>query len=726
MSANTSALSSLALLLLAACASPTEEAPPVASQPAQDEPRELSVSERARAALDAGDFETARALTTELVVEARLAEAAEALAAEELDDAWRALDEADRLSPRDSRVRALREAIAAEVLPRALSVAREEVRSGDPRDAMLALDEAVRVAPEDPEVQLLRGVSSLRMGQEDGNPLMFADAREAFLAAARTGRADIAWLGAARAGWLSYYATNNAGELADALAHAKAGIERMGEAPTFVEYLDFDPDRTYAEVAFAAYVASKSGALPSERSAALFEDTRAALESVLGLAPSDPWAWGQLSNLYEWEGRLEEARGVLERGLAISPDDPTLHDSLVRVTSALGGWEETLSVYEAFMADHDALAVGPWQAGRATYELALARMLESRSDQSAGFQDAEALFRTARELDESYTQASLGYEVVCRDGMGWSLYFGGELDLAADAFFSMEELFEGGLRWGVEGKLLTGVASLEFLLAQHNAAWEAGWGESSPPAWAPERGDYDGRFAHLVKAAELASRLFEYDPESSDYANNAGYFHRDTATQLEAQGAELLLDKDAGEEAATPLLRGAVEHMERSYAAYTRAAELSPDDPRVQNDTGLILVYYLQRELDTAQAYLERALALGQPLLDAGIEDEAHRAFISEAVGDAHQNLGMLELTLRGNAAAARAHFEASLSGYERSDDAALKTRHRLIPLCDLLEAGEVSAELLRDAYAWKDLSPELVLRRLAAFNEVMALTSGR
>lgn len=615
------------------------------------------------------------------------------------------------------------------MLPEALAAAREQVLHGDPRDAMLALDDAVRVAPEDAEVQLLRGECALRMGVEDQNPLMFADARNAFLAAARTGAAPVAWLGAARAGWLSYYATSDVKELTDALAHAKTGVARLGPTPRYAEYLSWDLERTYAEVAFAAYTESKSGYLPALNAEALFEETRAALEAVLGKAPTDPWAWNQLANLYQWEGRGDDARDVLERALAIAPADVALHDNLVRVTSTTGGWQATLDFYERFSADHPALAVGPWNQARATYELALARLLDAqggRQDQSIAFQDAEALFRAARELDESYTDACLGYEVICRDGLGASLFYAGELDMAADAFFSMEELFPGGLRWEVRDKLWSGVRWLEFLLYEHNCAWTDKWGENvEVPAWARGLHGFADRFPHLEKAAALAERLYAFDPENSGYAHDAGSFLLDLGASYEEQAEPLLADKDAPAGAAAALLRKAHATMERSYAAFRRAAELAPDDARVQNDAGLVLTHHLQRDYDVAEAYHRRAIALGQPQLDAGLEDEAQRAYVSEAVGDAHYNLAFLALTAHGDAATAKVEFELSL-GFVRSTDSETRTRRHFLPLCDLMLAGEVPVALVQRAYYWQDLDPERVLDRMQAETELIERVDAR
>ncbi len=698
----------LPLLFLAACTSTDEAALPPERQIGA-EAAEPSTRERARAALESGDFETARKLTGELLLESKLDAVRAALDAQDWSGAWPPLAAALQLDSRDARVRRLRSELARAILPTSLARARELILAGDPRDAMMILDEAVRVAPKHAEVQLLRGECALRMGIEDGNPLMFVDARNSFLIAARTNEANEAWLGAARAGWLSYYATQDSSELATALVHAKSGIKRLGEQRPFAKYLSFDLDKTYAEVAFAAYSASKSGALSSERTAALFEETRAALEAVIGLAPDDPWAWTQLANLYQWEGRLEDARDVLARGLTISPEDAALHESQERISQALGGWEEVVRVYGSFTTIHPELAIGYWHLGRATYEGALERLLNTKSDESAGFQEAEGAFRHARELDPSFQDASLGYEAICRDGIGWSYYNAGDLDRAAQAFRSMEELFPGAMRWEVQGKLWSGVASLEFLVGEHNKAWE----ERAP--------EYATRFPHLVKAAALADELFAYDPESSKLANNAGYFNREVATNYEQQALELLIDKNGDAERAKELLGKAVEHMERSYAAYQVAAKLAPNDARIVNDTGLILAYYLQRDLDVAQAYFESAIAVGLPQLEAGIADEEARTMTREAVGDAYQNLGVSELTLRGDAAAAKPWFEKSLD-YERFPRTRV-TQH-FIPLCDKVIAGEISIDVVREAYYWKDLDPMAVLRRVASFNEVMGLTS--
>ncbi|HLQ39134.1 MAG TPA: hypothetical protein VK348_15095, partial [Planctomycetota bacterium] len=83
---------------------------------------------------------------------------------------------------------------------------------------------------------------------------------------------------------------------------------------------------------------------------------------------------------------------------------------------------------------------------------------------------------------------------------------------------------------------------------------------------------------------------------------------------------------------------------ERSYRYYEAAARLSPDDPRILNDTGLMLIYHLNRDLDRAKALFEQAIKVGQPQLDAlpKDSDQDTRNFLEEAIGDAWQNLAVL------------------------------------------------------------------------------------
>jgi hypothetical protein len=163
--------------------------------------------------------------------------------------------------------------------------------------------------------------------------------------------------------------------------------------------------------------------------------------------------------------------------------------------------------------------------------------------------------------------------------------------------------------------------------------------------------------------------------------------------------------------------------MERSYAAYSMAAELSPDDARIVNDTGLILAYYLRREPARARELFLRAIELGSAQLEAGIEDPERNAFVTEAVGDAHQNLGVLALTLEGDAGAAREWFLKSIAigPYPRE-----VVESWYLPLCEKVLAGELDVREVVRASDWALLDPAALAEKLRTEDRLDALIRGQ
>ncbi len=81
---------------------------------------------------------------------------------------------------------------------------------------------------------------------------------------------------------------------------------------------------------------------------------------------------------------------------------------------------------------------------------------------------------------------------------------------------------------------------------------------------------------------------------------------------------------------------------EQSYASYRRCIALAPDNARWLNDTGLILLYHLDRDLDEAQALFERSAELaGKALANPFASDEVRADHVS-TLGDALLNLAQL------------------------------------------------------------------------------------
>ena len=559
-----------------------------------------------------------------------------------------------------------------------LQRARLRLAEDAPEDALTEIDRALSIAPENGAARLLKADASLRLAEakirSGGSGTLIqgalSDALEYYGGSAESAHT---LFGASRAAWL----LNRPDE---ALEFARRGMELLRSDERLPIELDLAPERIYAEQVFAAYASAKAAGTEGDagaRLAGLFREAEDALAKRLGRAGDDPWAWATLSDLYEWEARPADAKGALERGLARAPEDAGLLERLARVSRALEGPAAAVKAFEGYVSAHPEVAAGRWHLAVAHFDLALARYKQDpRVLEPQAFAASEAEFRALRERAPEFVQGAMGYEVVCRLARGWCAYHAGELERAKGEFLSMNELFPRGVEWAMPGELESGIRGLYFVADT------------------------------LAKTDNLAAgTVFEelrlLQPDSFLWANNAGFFLREAAVELEYEGrnlcnaasgsltnAEALAElrtragiapgtaneRGAFQRAADERCRRAREIMERSWRAYEPAAALAPEDVRVVNDAALVLVYYLHRELERAEKMLLRCVELGGPQLEAkkaelAVEGSPERAGVleseieqlTEAWGDAHQNLGVLEWFHRKNTAAARAWLEKSL-----------------------------------------------------------------
>jgi tetratricopeptide (TPR) repeat protein len=644
---------------------------------------------RVRAALDSGDYETARELLGELLVEQELARASDLLAHD------------------------------------------------DPRRALAILDRAVEIAPKDAAVRCLRGEAGLRVGAEDGERALVEAALADYLVVAADQDSATGWLGASRsASWL--------GRVDDALEYARNGVRSLRRNPEQA-VAGIPAERTLAEASFDVYRAARraggADTLPpsaeSTRARQCFDECKSALEALIARYPKDAWAWQRLSALYESEGLDSEAESIALRGLNEAPSDEDLHQRLARISSTSGGRTSLLAVYADFKTRHPNVALAEWYPAVAHFESAV-EALSAQSERSSrtaasggqessqaaaasgardstrgntngsaraasldlardSFRDAEKGFARCRALDPKYADACRSYELLCRDGQGWCAFRDGDLDAAQKAFLSMEDLRSGGLAAELDHKLASGIVGLHWVGGAYAARAQS---ENSLAS-----------LDNLERAGKIYDFLHEYQPDDVTWANDSGFFNRDTAVALERK-AQSLFDQGKIEE-ANRLLDRARELMDKSFRAYVDAARLAPEDVRIQNDTGLILTYYLQRDLEQAQAYLNRARELGEkqvPELERELErsdltpeqrDEQKKKleFVESALGDAYQNLGVLALTLIGDPKSARAWFEKSTgTGQDAREE--ITRRGGYLDQCDAAIAGR-SSPLVNDRTRW-------------------------
>ena len=593
-----------------------------------------------------------------------------------------------------------------------LAEARVRFAAGEPEIALVYVDRVLAVDPESAPGRALKASGSLALAEkaiaERGSPGLVEGALRDALAFYERGAptAENA-LGASRAALLL-------GDAPHALELARRGVELSDDAGT-TPAGGLVAERVWADAAFAAYLEARA-ADETERAAALAAETEQALERLLARTDEDPRDWQKLADLYAWEERWDDARATLDTALDRTPDDATLLERLARVGRSAGGADGAVEALEAHRSRHPESALGAWYAAVARFDAATERvgarfaaaadaaptetLVEVPADGGdvqvdvtlddvpdappdaaeptetsalpEAFATAEAAFQRCRALDPTLRDACLGYEVMCRAGAGWALYQDGELEAAVAAFRSMNEVLERGIEWRIEGRLLSGIAGLQFVGARYN-----------------EHEDNES-------AAEVFQELSELQPEVADWANNAGFFWRDAAVLEEdagralcraarGEGSEELFAElrdlagvaaaDAGTEGERERFRAsAVERlgharalMEKSAAAYDRAAELAPNDVRIVNDAALIHVHYLHTDLEASEALLRRSVALGEEqLADADALDERARWELENAWGDAHENLGVL-FALRGERDEAIRWFERAVEiGPER------------------------------------------------------------
>ena len=566
------------------------------------------------------------------------------------------------------------------IVERDVARAREALAAGRGEEAMGLLDEALDLGGETIERLELRGRAALvaaealaaKPGNKTNPQWFYQDALEFFLQA---GSHAVAAGDEAATIRLAFEASGAARRVPDperALELARMGSRRL-EAFSGEGELILDPPaaRVHAEAAFDRYIAARRG---GESGDEFYQEAEDQLMLLLGEHPTDPWPPLQLSNLYQWKGDNEAAIGVIEHALEVSPERQALHDRLQSLVPAQRGWVALTEFYGRFSALHPESATVQRAAGIAALFGALADFDQGNNDPEP-FRVAEASFARAAELGEELRSDCLGYQAICRDAVGWCLFNQGDYSAAKEAFLSMEDVFEGGLRWQLPGRLPDGVAGLGLVIAKLAA---------NPQS--VEATD------QVAEAAAIADYLFAYFPEDGNHANNAGFLNRDAAVLFErtarilrgraAEAADAQERRKLEEDAAHAMDR-AFELMAKSKAAYKVAARLLPDDVRVINDAALVVVYYTRDEVEYAEDLLLRAVKLGEEqLADPGLDPE-RRFALNEAFGDAHQNLAVLELTLRRNGAKARQWLERALEIGPPSRE----QRRPLLDICDAVAA---------------------------------------
>lgn len=330
-----------------------------------------------------------------------------------------------------------------------------------------------------------------------------------------------------------------------------------------------------------------------------------------------------LFDLHAWQGQDEAASQAALRGLLADPPVETAYERL----RSFGGARRNLHVgvlEEARRArPKDALLL--WYLGEALF-------FQGRESRSAFdtlkarecFDRADEAFALAQAERPELAATCQEWQHLIRVQRGWTTRDEGRAAEAAVLVLDALRLAPERLEPAPDPDSMR--LLIEAVVADHLRAED----------WAAAR-------AFLREVC----RLHEGD---ANWFNNLGFFSRELGVAAAARG----------ESAA------AAADFEESWVAYSRAAEMAPEDARIVNDRALIAVYYLDEHWDLAERDLHRAIEVGSRQLAEMSPDvpEAERRYVDEAVGDAWENLAHLQLIRRRQTAGVADFLDQSLRHY--------------------------------------------------------------
>ncbi|MBX3461728.1 MAG: hypothetical protein KF830_01040 [Planctomycetes bacterium] len=336
------------------------------------------------------------------------------------------------------------------------------------------------------------------------------------------------------------------------------------------------------------------------------------LDAVRGEFPAE--ASLQLAVIHQWLGDGQGVVQELERGIRTSPDATELHDAYMQWFAANDQHGALVGAYARLVREQPGVPILRWHQGRAL------SLRADRLRREGNFQAAAAAYGLAREQFAEYlamvpahADAANQWLALCELSTAASVLELGDLDgaamhlLAADAAAPATAAYVDGRPQLYDA---FGMHFTKLAFAIHLRLVDSG----------------DGA---LARTLEFNERLLQRHPDRWGFvSNNAALAARDLGIQRAQHG-------DAA---------GARELWERSYRHYEKAVELTPDDARIANDCGLMLVYHLHRDWDRARALFDRAIEVGTAQLEALADDAdpAERDRIGEAVGDAWQNIAVM------------------------------------------------------------------------------------
>lgn len=358
------------------------------------------------------------------------------------------------------------------------------------------------------------------------------------------------------------------------------------------------------QIAFSQYIAARDDEKLKEGAAAHLGAARTAFEKADALlAPSvEPadraaraQAQKQLGDVASWAKDKAAAEAAYGRALGLDPNVTSLEQLYPQIAGSFD--KEYAEVFLATMEMAEKTFVETWGAenkGDATllWWLGWARM------DGKQFEAAETAFASAYKKWPDFTNAWF-FIGVCRYSRQ---DFAGAIQSISKHYELNKDDLVGTVRQNKDRYL----AILDWLVSK---AVES---------------------QSLVVAAQFSEVQALAAANVSRYWNNAGLFWRDAGEGLKRGKGQT--DKKL-----------ATQYFETALVDYEKALTLEPDHPNYLNDTAVMLHYYLDRDLDRAKAYYQKAQQRAQALLERKDLSRGDRELYQTALRDSGNNLAKLE-----------------------------------------------------------------------------------
>lgn len=506
--------------------------------------------------------------------------------------------------------------------------------SNDPDGALSITDALLEAQPGWREARLVAADSFLQLSKLDrrglNRQLVLADAAHALEQALEQNPTDSAtWLKLAQVRFelnLFVPARTAALKSLELLTERKATTAKMVEPVLIAARCDLQ------ELIESRTIEIKDGVKDDRGfvkvAPATFEHAASAmvkLQPIMQLAPNESYAI--TAQVHLQIGQADQAMADLERGIRTKPDANDLHLQFQQLHVDLGQIRALSGAYSRLMRENPTVPILRWYEGRAL--VMIADDLRSKGNfQGASdyYQKAIDDFGEYQAMVPAHAENAGQWLAIC------------EVSLARVACDS--------------GDL---AGSKRHLLAADLASPLTTTYEQNDPLKPKLLDSFGGHYLGVVVAITVALSNSKEGALTATLAFNEsillrhpdrfGFIYNNAA--LPARDLGVILARDAEQMPATErqaALAQAMDLWERSYLYYQSAAKLSPEDPRIVNDCGLMLIYHLNRDFDNARALFEQAIKVGQSELDAlpAKASAEQRQFLEEAIGDAWQNIGVL------------------------------------------------------------------------------------